>query len=580
MQVGLSLEVSVDDFFNEDRLVQNLAFLLGIDSSQIRVVSVVRETISKRRRRQDNGAGQMDRVDVEFEIGNPPATSTTMETTNTTSPDNETMSTNETSTEAPPMDSTLSFEQLEDLTETVVDVIQTGQLTSDLNATVVNAVVMEPEPEMMDPTNGMRATPSTGGPQPGENGTELLETFSNMQFSMELEEQNQTQPVVFTIPTQLVIERSFRATATEGLPLTQPPIIVMFDNLDNIIENLGLEEAWRVRANVDSGPPRAFLANDTAELISGRAEFSDLAFSYPGTYQVSFEVVFPESAEFSVVVEEEITVLPRDLEVVVVSQPGPGNTSHTLYPSPAVELWEGGAVLREHDWRNSTWLVRATLRQGGRSLQSWEEELSSGYAKFTEVASSNPGEFTLVFEVFTDPLSSHVPVTATSQSFYITRHPLTRLIITYDDQDYDTVIGENNQFLDDFITTFSYNLRKTFPSDTVEIYNITVTRGSILVSVFLTSQSASNLLNYVGTVTSSNDTFTFMFRGADLVPTDIVRDPAYPVTLPEEEEDELTLILVTVIPSGTVLLTTLLIILFVTLCYRHRKNTQSFKVRE
>ena len=515
----------------------------------------------------------MTRLDVELEIGNPPATSITMDTTNMTSPENET------STEAPPIDSTLSFEQLEDLTQTVVDVIQTGQLTSDLNATVVNAVVMEPEPEPMDPTNGTRAIPSTGGPQPEDNGTELLETFSEMQFRMEIEEQNQTEPIVFTIPTQLSIERRFLATATEGLPLQQPPILVMFDNFGNIIQNLGLDEAWRVRASVDSGPPRGFLAYDTVELVSGRATFSDLAFSYPGNYRISFEVVFPESAEFSVVVQEQITVLPRVLQLVVASQPGSGNTSHTLHPYPAVELWEDGALLRKHDWRNSTWLVRATLTQGETSLESWDQELSSGYAKFTKITSSYAGEFTLVFTVLTDPPTTHVPATVTSQSFYITRYPLARMVFTYED-DYDTIIGENDEFLDDFISTFSNNFRQTFPSETVEIYNITVTRGSILVSVFLTSRSARDLLNYVETAVASNDSFTFVFQGVNLVPTNVVQDPTYPVSLPEEEEDKLTLILVTVIPSGTVLLTTLLIILFVTLCYRHRKNTQSFKVRE
>ena len=569
--------MSVDDFFSPDRLVQNLAFLLGIDSSQIRLVSVVTETISKRRRRQDGGTDQQRmQVDVEFEIGNPPVI-VTMDTTNMTSSDNKTM-TNDTTTEAPPTDSTLSFDKLEDLTEMVVDVIQTGQLTSELNATVVNAVVMEPEPEPVDPTNGNRATPSTGGPQPGENGTELLDTFSDMQFRMEMEERNQTQQVVFTIPTQLSIERSFRAMETEGIPLPQPPILVMFDNFNNIIQNLGLDEAWRVRANVESSPQGAFLANDTAELVSGRAEFSGLAFSYPGTYQISFEVVFPESAEFRVVVEEEIVVLPRDLQLVIASQPSNGNTTHPFYPPPVVELWEDGALLRDHDWRNSIWWVRATLTQGGRSLESWVQQLNSGYAEFTEIAYRYPGEFTLVFEVFTEPSSSHVPATATSNSFYITRHPLTRLLITYD-EDYDSIIGENDELLQQFITTFTAAFLDTFPSQTVEIYNITAARGSIVVSVFLTSRSARDLLNYVETVIAANDTFNFMFRGVNLVPL-ITQDPAYPVSLPEEEEDELTLILVTIIPSGTVLLTTLLIILIVTLCYRHRKNTQSFKVSE
>ena len=104
---------------------------------------------------------------------------------------------------------------------------------------------------------------------------------------------------------------------------------------------------------------------------------------------------------------------------------------------------------------------------------------------------------------------------------------------------------------------------------------MTVTRGSIIVSFFLTSRSARDL-NYVENVTASNGTFVLNFRGVELVPEAIVQDPAYPVNI-QESEDELTLILVTIIPSGTILLLTLLL---VTLCYRHRKNSQRFKVSQ
>ena len=570
------MEVSVDDFFNEDRLVQNLAFLLGIDSSQIRVVSVVRETTT-RRRRQDEGTNSMTRIDVEFEIGNPPAATVTMDTTNTTM-DNDTMTDNNTSTEAPTTSSALSFEQLEGIAENLVDVIQTGQLTSDINATIVNATVMEPEPEPMDPTNGMRATPDTGGPQPGENGTEMLETFSDMQTRMEMVEQNNTEPIVFTIPTELSIEKGPDTTATEGVPLPRQPIIVMFDNFGVIIQNLGLDEVWQVEAVVERGPPGAFLANSTADLVRGRAEFSGLFFSYPGNYRILFIVVFPESAEFSATVEEEVTVVPRDLRLVIATLPENGNTSHPLQPYPTVELWEGGAILRDHDWRNSSWYVRVNLRtDDGETIGSWVEQLSSGYAKFAEIASTDPGEYTLVFTVFTDPSSAHIPARVTSQTFYITQHPLTRLELTYD-EDYDTIIGTNDQYLDQFTATFIYSFHETFPSESVELYNVTVTRGSIVVSLFLTSRSARDLVNYVETVTTSNGTFLFTFRGVDLVPETIVQDTAYPVRVPEETEDELILILVTTIPSGTVLLAVLLLILIATLCYRRRRNSQSFKV--
>ena len=576
----------MDDFFNEDQLVQNLAFLLGIDESQIRVVNVVTETISKRRRRQGEGSGMMS-VMVDFEIGNPPAAVVTMDTTNNdTTPDNDTMSGNDTQTT--PTDPTLSFDELEDLAEMLVDVIQTGQLTSDLNATVVNAVVMEPEPEPVDLTNGTRATPETGGPQPGENGTETLETFSDMQLRLEEEEENETQPIIFTIPTRLSIEGDIGESGEEGRPLDQQPIIVMFDNMGRVIQNLGLDEAWSVAVVVEQGPSIAFLSNNTADLINGRAEFSGLQLSYPGNYKLSFVIVFPESANFSVTSEVEVTVYPRELALEIRRQPGGGNTSLPLYPYPAVELWEEGALLSDHDWRNTSWFVRATLQRNGQSHGSWEVQLDSGYAEFTEIVFPEAGQYSLVFSVFTEPPSSHIPASVTSQTFSVVNRPLTRLNLTFD-EDYDTVIGENDEYLAEFEAVFLSSFMNTFPTNFIEVNIVSVTSGSIVVTISLTSIRAQDLLEYVQTVTTSNGTLVFTFRDIELSPSAIVQDPDYPIELivqdpdypielPEDSEDDLTLILVSIIPAASVLLATLLTILIVTLCYRHRRNSQSFKV--
>ena len=58
--------MTVDDFF-EENLVQNLAALLGIDKSRIRVMNVISADSSRRRRSTDD-------MVVEVEIGDPPAT--------------------------------------------------------------------------------------------------------------------------------------------------------------------------------------------------------------------------------------------------------------------------------------------------------------------------------------------------------------------------------------------------------------------------------------------------------------------------------------------------------------------------
>ena len=66
MQVQLGIAaVSIDDFFTEN-LVSNLADLLGIDQSLIRIVNIVREN-SRRKRRSS-----ADVVIVQVEIADPP----------------------------------------------------------------------------------------------------------------------------------------------------------------------------------------------------------------------------------------------------------------------------------------------------------------------------------------------------------------------------------------------------------------------------------------------------------------------------------------------------------------------------
>jgi hypothetical protein len=60
--------ISIDEFF-EEKLVENLAALLGIDKSKIRVMNVIGAGGARRRRAVD------ETMEVEFEIGNPPAAS-------------------------------------------------------------------------------------------------------------------------------------------------------------------------------------------------------------------------------------------------------------------------------------------------------------------------------------------------------------------------------------------------------------------------------------------------------------------------------------------------------------------------
>ena len=70
VQVSLDVAVSLDDFFESDRFVEYLAFVLRIDISMIRVVDVVSEdTPLQRKRRNLQNTVNMT---VTLEIGDPP----------------------------------------------------------------------------------------------------------------------------------------------------------------------------------------------------------------------------------------------------------------------------------------------------------------------------------------------------------------------------------------------------------------------------------------------------------------------------------------------------------------------------
>ena len=68
--------VTIDEFF-EENLVQNLAALLGIDKSRIRIMNVIGAGGARRRRSAE------ENMVVEFEIGDPPSPTVEYEETDT-----------------------------------------------------------------------------------------------------------------------------------------------------------------------------------------------------------------------------------------------------------------------------------------------------------------------------------------------------------------------------------------------------------------------------------------------------------------------------------------------------------------
>ena len=71
VQVSLDVAVSLDDFFESDRFVEYLAFVLRIDISMIRVVDIVSEDTPLQQRKRRNLENSVN-MTVTLEIGDPP----------------------------------------------------------------------------------------------------------------------------------------------------------------------------------------------------------------------------------------------------------------------------------------------------------------------------------------------------------------------------------------------------------------------------------------------------------------------------------------------------------------------------
>lgn len=570
IQVALDLAVSVADFFDPERLVQNLAFLLGIPDDRIRVVDVVRESVARKRRQDDTE----EMVSVVIEVGDPPSNVTV----------NPGMQTNQTNDTTMPMEpeTVLTFEDLNMLQPTIVQAIQTEEILDNINATIESATVQSAEPPATDPTGGVRATNETGGIQPdevSENDTVL--TFYEQQILMENAEENDTEPIFISIPSYLGILQQPSTVVREGVVFSRPPALAMYDERDDIVESLGVGDPWVLTATIKSGPDGAYLMNEDIRMIGGQASFDNLTVSHPGTYVLEFNVTYPTSADSNFyAVVDEFSAVERSVSIIISTPPRNGNTTFPLYPYPEVHVIdpEDNSVIVDHGWRNRTWYVTATAQDDGKNTgYEWTVQLTEGRALFTDIVIPEKGDYQLVFTVTTEPQTQleivGEPSSFTSEEFDIVELPSTRIIVVYDDNCTDVLTAGE----EDFIEAFTDNVMNKY--DGIEVYNVMIECGSITVSFFATAASPRTLQQFVDTITLSTDvTLTFVYNSQVLQPSSVIQDPNYPVEFPPSDEDDLVLILATTIPSVTIFLAALLLIFAVCMYQRHRNRNRVFKI--
>ncbi|XP_065902312.1 fibrocystin-L-like [Dysidea avara] len=554
IQLAINLPpVTVDEFF-EDNLVNNLATLLGIDKSRIRVVNVISEASNRKR--------QVEGTSVEIEIGNPPET--------TLNNENDT-ATNETTTTDP---NALDFDILENVTSMVAEVIQTGQLEEMLNISILSADVQPPVAPPVDPTSGVRATPDTGGPQPGEveNGTL---TFGDR---LNTSESDDTGPITLAIPSELRL-LSQPEGGIEGLSLTPTPILAVYDNNGEVVTNLGIGDPWVASIVVTStGQSSVQVMPDTeVTFIGGYANLTDISITHPGFgYVLTFTVTDPpvgftmDTAPFD--------VSKREFIINVVQGSQTGSTALELSPYPIVELLDKGILEKVTNigWRGRKWFAKLKLKtaSGSSTGLEWTAEFNSNdtTAAFSKVLISTPGSYLMVFTVFTIP-DSDIIIAGVEYSLTISTFPSAKMGFVLD-ADYDTVVSNDKM---SFISSVDNQLSNILPD--ITIYNISIAKGSIVVDFYIQSANRQAVMDAISTFMNTDivieyngQTYfatskTTSFIGASDDDKNDDNDDD------ENDDDDETVIIIGAVVGGTILI--VLMGLFILVCYSCHKKRNS-----
>jgi len=474
--------VTVDEFF-EENLVFNLATLLGINMSRIKVVNVISEASNIKR--------QVAETSVEIEIGNPPETTLS----------NENSTTDETIATDP---NALDFDTLENVTSMVAEVIQTGQLEEMLNVSILSADVQPPEAPPEDPTGGVRATPDTGGPQPGEveNGTL---TFAEKQSA---EQPNETGSITLAIPKDLRLQ-SQPTSGIEGLSLTPIPILAVYDNNGEVISNLGISDPWVAFISVNNTSQNSVQVVPDTEVmfVGGIANFANASISHPGSgYVLKFNITNPpvgftvETAPFDVLV--------REMVIEIFEAPQSGSTAVELSPHPIIELLDEGIMKRVSNigWRGRRWFAKLVVKttDGESTGLEWEAKFdnNNATATFSDVLITIPGNYLMRFTAFTNP-DSDIIVTGIDHAIKITVYPSAKIGFVID-ADFDYVVGSNET---SFVASVDNQLSDVLPE--VKIYNISVAQGSIVIVFYIQSKHRQNVINAIRIFTNTDITIDY-----------------------------------------------------------------------
>ncbi|XP_069115224.1 fibrocystin-L-like [Argopecten irradians] len=419
--------MTVDQFYG-DQLVQHLAAFFDLPPHKVRVVKVVRETTPAGRRKRSTGYDE-----VVVEISDTPHSNI-----------NDS--------------SDLSQTQLQNISATLVNEVQLGNISQVINLTVVGVAVVEPLPT---PDSPEWNTTTNESPY-----TVIVEAAS-MRFNPAPEPQH------------------------EGVVFTTQPKIQVLDAAGQPITKLGTpSQPWQITASLRPGgsnPLANLTGNLTVEFVNGWANFTDLLITQFGTdFYIDFDLTVPADSNFSIS-SGPLTVAGRPIKPSVASMTS--TVIENNYFSICVELRDEitSELIPDIAWRGHTWTLTAELNQPEHhtgSMLGTNETIfstSSSSANFYSLNFTSFGIYALKLRIYTTPagydLTEEVQIVVKSLAqTSITIEQTTQVQMKFD-SDFNSVVGTDEK---PFATMMGNYFAVKYPD--VLVNSVTVTEGSIVVT--------------------------------------------------------------------------------------------------
>jgi len=359
----LGMTVPIENFF-EENVVANLAGLLGIDPSNIRVTNIVREGSTGRKKR-DTG----DVLGVEFEIGPPP-----QETLVEFFPEEYTYVTPSEYTENPAYTtlstagaittawiepaSYLNYEELQNVQVALANGFQTGSLGAEMGLNITGLTMEEPlippeaPPPYTSPEDRAEVTDLTWAEQAALNNSAIMEVY---------------EPKDFDVPEAVAVADE-PEDAAEMKVFDKPIRVYVKDSAGKMIAALGDEsDPWLCTVSVLSGAGGSVMGTTTVPFVDGLATFDDIYIDQAGSdYILEFAISYPETTITSASsLPFNVAGRPLGLKLDMASILIPQNESFSV----SVSVWDEALdqAATSDVLENISWDCFASLTNGNLS---------------------------------------------------------------------------------------------------------------------------------------------------------------------------------------------------------------------